>query len=237
MLATTRLDESQILELYQRFAKENRHKYDADAWQYIEENFWLYISDTCGPDILMQVYSELGIESPNGNFYKEHVRRIKELFDIKCNILDIASGMIPSFANSLAHEQLKLGKGTITLYEPLLISTEPKFANMTLHRKDFTSRTRIKDFDLITAIMPCEATETIITQACRNQKDFYIAMCGCTHSSTDYYGCYITPTIYQEQVIEKTKSLLTQYDNGTLVVERLDDNYDIDYPILYNRRK
>ena len=70
-----------------------------------------------------------------------------------------------------------------------------------------------------------------------NQKDFYIAMCGCTHFDYIPWGMYVTPEMYQDHVIDKTKRLLKEYDNGTLIVERLEGEKDLDYPILYNRKK
>lgn len=237
MFAIKNKNEREIARLFKKFAKKYRSEYTETSWQYIEENFWTYVYSNVCPDILMQIYTELGIESPNGNFYKEHVRRVQERFDITGNVLDIASGKIPAFANLLAHEQLRIGKGTITLYEPLLIETKPKHKNMTLHKQEFTSDIRIKEFDLITAIMPCDATEIVIEQACRNQKDFYVAMCGCTHFDYIPWGMYVTSEMYQEHVIEKTNRLLKEYDNGELVIETLDNNYDIEYPILYNRKK
>ncbi len=237
MLAIKGKNEEEIALLFEAFSKKYRHKYSDYSWDFIEDNFWTYVFSNACPDILMQIYTELGIESPEGNFYKEHVKRIKERFDIGCNILDIASGKIPAFANSLAYEQLRIGKGTITLYEPLLIETKSKHRNMTLHKQEFTSDIHIKEFDLLTGIMPCEATELIIEQACRNRKDFYVAMCGCTHFDYIPWGMYVTSEMYQDHVIEKTLRWLKEYDNGELVIERLDDNYPIDYPILYNRKK
>lgn len=37
-------------------------------------------------------------------------------------------------------------------------------------------------------------------------------------------------------LFDKTERLLSEYDNDTLVVETLGENYDIDYPILYNKK-
>ena len=237
MFALKGKNEREIARLFKKFAKKYRHEYTDSAWEFIEENFWTYVYSNVCPDILMQIYTELGIESPNGNYYKEHAKRVQERFDIRCSVLDIGSGKIPAFANTLAQEQLRIGKGTITLYEPLLIETNPKHRNMTLHKEEFTSKTHIKEFNLITGIMPCEATELIIEQACSNQKDFYVAMCGCTHFDYIPWGMYVSSEMYQDHVIRKTQQLLKEYDNGELVIERLDDNYAIDYPILYNRKK
>ena len=155
MFAIKGKNEQEIAKLFKKFAKKYRREYTDTAWEFIEENFWMYVYSNVCPDLLMQIYTELGIESPNGNFYKEHLRRVKERFDITGNVLDIGSGKIPAFANLLAHEQLRIGKGTVTLYEPLLIETKPKHKNMTLHKTEFTSEVHIKEFDLITGIMPC----------------------------------------------------------------------------------
>lgn len=236
MIALRNNNEREIALLFEKFAEEYRDKYPVELWEFIENKFWEHVISCTSPDVLMQVYSEIGVESPDGNFYKEHIRKIKESFDIRGNILDVGSGLIPSFANLLAYEQQKIGKGTVTIYEPLLLKTEPKYSNMKLYKKEFTSRTNIKEFDLITGILPCDATETIIEQACRNRKDFYIAMCGCTHFNFITWGMPISSEAYQEYVINQTKILLEKYNNGELVVERLDDKYDIKSPILRNRR-
>lgn len=236
MLAKKGFSEEQIAERFNIFKNKYQSRYSQDLWNYIEENFWLYVFSSCAPDVLMQVYSEIGLVHEKGDFYDEHIKRIKERFDIGCNIIDIGSGVIPSFANKLAYEQLKIGKGTITLYEPLLIDSKPKYSNMTLHREDFTLHTNIKEFNLVTGIMPCEVTETIIEQACQERKDFYIAMCGCVHVDNYMPFMSISPESYQRYIIEKTASLLRKYDNGQLEVDSLGPEFEIDYPILSNRR-
>lgn len=237
MIVKKGLNEKFIALAYNSFCKKYKSVYTPEEWEFIENNFWTYIFSSSAPDLLMQIYTELGIECTSGNYYQKHLNNLQTKFNINCNVLDIASGIIPSFANLLAHEQLKTGKGTVTLYEPLLGFTKPKHRNMTLHKEKFTTETSIKEFDLITAIMPCAATETIIENACRNQKDFYIAMCGCTHFEYIPWGMYVTPEMYQDYVIDKTNRLLDEYDNGTLVIEKLEGETDIDYPILYNRKK
>ncbi len=237
MIVQKGLSEEHISKLYNSFCQNYKSIYTPEEWEYIENNFWTYVFAPGAPDLLMQIYTELGIENVGGSYYKRHLENLKTKFDIGCNVLDIASGIIPSFANLLAHEQLQLGKGTVTLYEPLLGITRPKHRNMTLHKEKFTAETHIKEFDLITGIMPCGATEIILENACRNQKDFYIAMCGCTHFEYIPWGMYVTPEMYQDYVIDKTNRLLDEYDNGTLVVEKLEGETELDYPILYNRKK
>ncbi len=228
---------SKLKSRFQKFAEKYAHKYSKEAWEYIEDNFLKEIHNNCAPDILMQVYSELDIMPSPASFYHKHLRLIKQLFPIDGNIVEIGSGRIPAFANLLASEQKHIGKGTITIYEPLLVELEPKYPNMTIHNEDFTNNTDISNTDLVVGIMPCEATETILESAIRNQKDFYVAMCGCVHSSlSNFYGFYGTsPELYQEQVIEKAKVLTKKYNNGTIEVTRL-KNTEINYPIIYNKK-
>lgn len=237
MMAKKGFSEEQIAKRFNLFKEKYQQLYPEDLWEYIEENFWLYVFQTCAPDVLMQVYTEMGLVHENGDFYAAHISKIKERFNIGCNIIDIGSGIIPSFANKLAYEQLKINKGTITIYEPLLVDAKAKYPNMTIHKEDFTQKTDITKFDLVTGIMPCEATETIIEQACRYQKDFYIAMCGCVHlAMPSYYCSYISPEYYQNYIIDKTKRLIKEFNNGELEIDYLDSNFAIDYPILSNRR-
>ena len=209
-----------------RFMRLYGHLYSDHAKEFINENFIIYLEENMAPDILMQIYYATGLQPNCGPFYNAQ------------NILEIGSGRIPAFASQVASIQKRIGKGTITLYEPLLMNTKPKHKNMTLHKEDFTENVSIKEFDLIAGILPCEITETIIASSCKAQKDFYVAMCGCTHF--EYLSPYmsVNPYVYQDYVIKLTRDLLSEYDNGELVIDYLpEDEFGIDYPILYNRKK
>ncbi len=219
------------------FAKKYKSLYSKSAWEYIEEEIFNALKENDAPDILMQIYSELKINPSPARFYQHHLKLVKENFPIDGNIVDIASGMLPAFANLLAEEQLHIGKGTVTIYEPLLLSMEPKHPNITLHKEEFTSDTDLSKYDLVTGIMPCDATEIILENAIRNHKNFYVAMCGCVHDPLAYYYGYmgIAPEVYQEKVIAKAEKLLKEYDDGTLEVTQL-KNTELNYPILYNKK-
>lgn len=224
----------EISEAYKAFLKQYKDKYRKYQVDIIKEDFWYYLGETEAPDIIMQIYSELGIVGDKGDFYDLHIKKILENFNIGCHITDVASGFFPSFANKLAQEQLKINKGTITLYEPLLVVDKPKFPNMTLKKECFTLNTDITSTDLVTSIFPCEITLPIIEQACRNQKDFYIAMCGCSHLKMGFH--IVPPLVFQDHVMLETQKLLKEYDNGELVVDYLGDEYEFNFPILYNRK-
>ena len=228
------MTKEEILKLrFEKFLLKYESLYDQRMINYIKENFWDSMDEVV-PDVLMQVYSELGILK--NNFYLEHLNKIKQNFDITGDVLEVCSGVIPAFGNLMAKEQLKIGCGTITLCDPALILDKPKYPNMKLVKDKFTLDTNINNFDLITGILTCEATEDIIESACKNHKNFYIAMCGCTHFKAFPLFTSLTPEVYQKQVITLTKNLLKKYDNGELVIEKLDDSYELNYPILYNKK-
>lgn len=223
---------------FQVFKERYQQLYTEEAWKYIEENFFDGLKEKDAPDILMQVYSFLGINPSPARFYRRHLKLLRDNFPITGNVIEIGSGMLPAFAYLIANEQRKIGSGTITIYEPLLVEAFPKYSNMVFHKELFSHDTDITDYDLVTGIMPCEATETILESAIRNRKDFYVAMCGCVHSPMSYfYGLYGTsPELYQQRVIEDARALSKKYDNGEIEVTRL-KNTELDYPILYNKRR
>lgn len=205
-------------------------KYSPRLWATIERSLLYFQKDELAPSELMQIYSEMGLELDFGDIYDAHLQKLKENFDIRKNILEIGGGHIPVFAKKIAHEQLRLKSGTITVYEPMLVESESMLPNLRLQRKEFTTSTRIKEFDIIAGIYPCSATEMAIESACQNNKDFYIALCNC-----DELGDGDVKK-FHEYIIEKTESLLKKYDNGTLVVDRLGGNFTNPNPILYNKR-
>ncbi|MBQ4031536.1 MAG: hypothetical protein II625_07250 [Bacilli bacterium] len=214
-------------------------RYKPETWEYIEEHFYDDIHSNEAPDILMQIYSELDIVPSAGNFYRKHLKLIKKLFPLDGNIVEVGAGRIPALANLIASEQLRIGKGTITIYDPLLVQMTPKYPNIEIHKEYFYNDTDISHADLVVGVMPCDATESILENAIASDKDFYVAMCGCVHSplqSMSMFGFGTSPEIYQAEVIDKAKTLLKQYgDHSRLEVTKLKD-HPINYPILYNRR-
>jgi hypothetical protein len=85
--------------------------------------------------------------------------------------------------------------------------------------------------------MPCDVTETILENAIKSGKPFYVAMCGCVHSpwaSMYSFGFGTSPEIYQQQVMAKAESLIEEYGGEELQVTKL-KNSPINYPILYRK--
>lgn len=185
----------------------------------------------------MQAYDLCGIESQNGTFYNVHLDRLKDIYGLDKNIVEVAAGVIPSFAKKNYKEQMKLGKGTITIYElDLLFEKEESCPKMVINRKEFNSTCNIKDSDLVAGLFLCEATETIIEEACKYDKDFYVAMCGCVHFR-DAFVPYSESNskLYQSYIIDLANRLVS--NNKELVVDKLEDKYMVPYPIIYTKKK
>lgn len=238
MKAINGLTEEQIADRFYLFLEEYEKDYKTEAFEYIKEHFWDYINEYMCPDILMQVYSEIGAEPIKGTYYNTHLHNIERLFGLDKNIIEVASGMIPAFANKIAARQQKLQKGTITIYDPLLLRTTSRFPHMTIHKEPFSRTEDLSSYDLIAGLLTCEATEEMIVSACEQRKDFYIAMCGCDHiaSSNPFYMTYV-PGRYINHIINLAKKLMKENDNGTLEIKYLNKKFDCEYPILYNRKK
>ena len=211
--------------------------YTDSCREYIEENFILYLDEPTAPDVLMQIYATVGCGVKKGSFYNAHLTRIQNMYGLDRNIAEVGGGLMPAFAQKVATIQHKTKKGTITVYDPDLIITKPNFKNLILQKEEFHKDTDVHSYDLVMGLLPCGATEAIISASCKAQKEFYIAMCGCTHFEFYYPFGYYTPRMYQEYVIQLAQDKLKEYDNGELIIDYLPEEYGIDYPILYNRKK
>ena len=215
---------------YNALLNEYSSSMDKRALAYIRENFWKLKDSYEMPDILMQVYSELGILKDN--VYLKHLEKIKNIFDINCNVLEIGGGMLPAFSNILAREQLRIGNGTVTVYDRLLATTKPKHPNMKLIKDEFTLKSDIKSFDLVLGIMPCDATEIMIQKVCEARKNFYLFMCGCNHFDFPQMLMYGSSSeSYQRYIIKFANELI----DGEIGIDTFENSYGLDYPVLYKK--
>lgn len=225
-----------VEEAYQEYKKNYEHFYSEKAKQYIEDNFFKEAYKTSNMDILMQLYSELGLDIGKHTFYDEHLERINSIFGLDRDIIEVASGYIPAFANKIAKKQLALNCGTITIYEPELFEEKAKYSNMTIHKEKFTEQTKINKDSLGIGILPCDATEAMIRNFCKNNMDFYIAMCNCAHKSNNIFPTYQ----YQNKMVDLAESLLEKYSNHQkeLKIDYLDDEFVFGYaPIIYTKQR
>ncbi len=109
---------------------------------------------------------------------------VSSLYGNDINILEVGGGFYPVFAQYVSNLQRESkGLGSITVYDPRLITEEVE--GLKLHKEKFTSGMDMTPYNLCVGILPCEAIRLIIREATSNEKDFFIAMCGCTHFEKD----------------------------------------------------
>ena len=217
---------------FNTFMNKYGKKYSESVESYIRGHFYKDIGSYWLLMPLYQIYSELGIFPDDRNTYIAYFNKLIENFDIGKNILDVASGYLPAFANIVAERQIQLGSGTVTICDPTLIIDKVKHTNMVMTKEIFTRSTDLSKYDLITSIMPCETTETLIKTACENNKDFFIALCPCEPINQANYDDI--PSF--EKNTQLAKQLVKEYNMGELVVDYLDKSYSVNTPLIYNKR-
>lgn len=235
----SKLSDEEIMRRFNIFMKRYGDKYDDYIREILYTEFLKNVGEREMYGEFYQLYDHLNIIQPKDNPYIYHLNTISNNFDLSGNILEVGCGAYPSFARRIADKQLKIGKGTITVYDPSLVTRRTtKYKNMKLVAKEFTPEVSIKEYDLVIGIMPCLATDSIIESLSITPKDFYISFCGCDHYAIRFgYNPFRFMTPSYNSNIEELKHICEKKDLGQLILDELPPYYCIDYPVVYNKRK
>lgn len=195
------------------------------AWGIIcEEPFRVY-------DILRQIYGEFDLIPEHQDMHQAFIKILEENFYINRDIIEVAGGIVPDLGKKLAARQKT---GTLTVYDPRLITSIKTPENMVLKKEHFGKKTPLGDAKMLIAFMPCDLAPTLIDIACKNDLDFMIALCeGGARTGyewieeDDEWIGYMTYSA--SRGIEKSKM-------GTLQTASL-EKFGSPYPIIYNKRK
>ena len=180
-----------------------------------------------------------GLIKPGYNQYLLYLKMLVNNFSINCNIIEVGGGIIPIFAKYVAQEQLKTGFGTITVYDPkLLSSNNSEYSNMLLYKEPVTSKTDLSKYDLVIGIMPCLGTDITLKLIEEYSKDFFIVLCGCDHTKYDLnnHGNYGYRPSYNDY-IEEARRICDENNLGDLIIDYLPGSSSFNNPIIYNKRK
>lgn len=214
------------------FLNKYGYSYEQSDLDFIKRTF-LSLMGIKSPDVrLSQIYSHLGFFNRDEDPYLGYLNKFEEHFNVDSNILDIASGCFPSWANKIAKKQIEIGSGRITLYDPKLVIDRPLTKNMTIHKEAFTKSVNIKSYDVITSILPCEATRLVINSSLKNKKDFFVALCGC-HVSSKLDSIHFT----HDEIINQVYRDIKESNLGSLEVDSLGTKYNNHLPILIYKNK
>jgi hypothetical protein len=187
-------------------------------------------------DILTQIYAEIGMLPDAENYYLGFSRMVGALYGWDCNMVEIGAGTFPNFSKYVDIEQRKIGKGTITAYDPYLI-TKP-LGNIKLCHEEFTDKTDVSYADLLVGIMPCTATELIINTAIKNKKEFLVALCDCDPYEGSFgtieNGRKITSyDVWSKEIYGLAKK---QERDGFKIGQAFTQSFHFDSPIIFSRK-
>lgn len=180
-------------------------KYDYD--EEIEKFILNSLSTNCMCDVISQAYSACDILEEKDNMYLEFLTNLEKYFTLDHNIVDVGGGLYPALATYIKEKQVKLKKGTITVFDSDLVVN--KLNGIVLKKELFTENTQIENCDLIIGTYTCEATIPIIRNARKNYIPFSIALCGCTHFSSQelnsipYYANYQIQNLWNEYIMDE----------------------------------
>lgn len=213
---------------YQKMYYKN---YYDDEKRFINSNIFKN-NDSCEVDLLAQIYSRIGVFNEYEDRYLQYVKLLSNEFSLCGNILEVGAGRFPIVSYHLS--KIKCRKGTITAYDPRLVTNE--LEKIKLVKKNFTMEDDIEKYDLIIGFAPCDATETIIRQACKNKKDFSIATCGCTiHFPLEFYK---SKKNYTEQEWFDYLYLLAseiKSEDCLIDIKYLPSSFNYKYPIIQGK--
>ena len=122
-------------------------------------------------------------EGIGGKNAVSYLMKVKKYSFLEGNCCEVGAGNYPRLAE-LTAPQIKLKKGTLTIYEPNILFT--KIDNVTIIKDKFKKSTNINHIDTIYGMFPCEASITIAEKAFEEDKNLLLAFCSCDHSTKEH---------------------------------------------------
>lgn len=229
-------NKKEILHRLKKFLRIFGRNYDPAIYNYIEENF-LNCEYNQTSYILLQIYALFGMLEETDNHYLQFAKMVGEKYGFDKNILEVGCGYLPMFAKYYNNLQIRNNKNSkITVYDPDIVVNKAK--NIKLCKTKFTLESNVDDYDLLVGILPCEATKTIINKAIDSDKEFLIAMCGCTHFSDEEipWGPFGRMQLPYKYWVENVYDLacLQKYNGYNVDMEYA--NFDFPYPIISSKK-
>lgn len=208
-------------------------EYTEDEINFIRSNLINFFKSGTQIDITSQVLVALGRLPDCDNRYKKYLEFLKTRYSLDGNILEVACGKFPALSKYIDEYQKDLSNGSITAYDPKLITTS--YGNIRLHKKIFDDTIDLSNYSLVTAIHPSEATVQIIEAANKGDRDFSILTCGCAHFPDKERPFFYTPAImyeWQNYLINVARRDLSP--SRTLDIDYIDG---INTPVISSRKK
>lgn len=226
------ISKNEYIQRVRNFVEAHKSSYTDLEYNYlISSARWALDKPFLMDDIIRQVFEEVGSLPKELNMYEGFLELLEENFDINTDIIEVGGGIVPSLSKKIA---LRQKSGTITVYDPRLMTDFNHPSNLVLKKENFKNDTPIGKAKLIIGFMPCEATNILIQSACKNKVDFMLALCeGGSRPGYEWLE-------YDDEWIAHMKHNaidgMEGTNMGTLEVASL-EQYGNPYPVIYNKRK
>ena len=209
------------MDKFNEFIEQNILKYPAPVIRFIMDNFDKKIKTIEGIDIVNQVYDELGFLSDENNIYISFLNIVSRYHSLDGNILQVGGGYIPALSKHIATQQLKIGRGTITVYDSKLIIKNYK--GIILIKRNLTKKDDLSPYDSIVGLFMRDDAETIIEQAFKYNKDYSIGLCGCVPKNPHLQKHILSTQEWYEYIISKAERMKRKKDE--LYIDCLNSQY------------
>ena len=189
-------------------------------------------SDEFIPDLIREIYDEVGIIPDKKNVYLEFLSLLRGVHSIEDKrILEVGGGTIPRLAKRIHNIQTT---GSITVYDPRLSLYERDMERFHLVRKPFDSNTLVGDYQLMVSLMPCEACEAVIRKATDCKVDFMLGFCeGGPHG--DEFDYFEDEDEWLNSMLYLARDRIEEQGMGKMKVKYLKECNN-PYPVIYNER-
>ena len=206
-----------------------------------------YKNPRANDKVFYQIFSAIDALPQEINPYYQFMKIIEKEFGLERDIIDVGGGMFPALSLEIAKRQKEIGKGTITCYDPELVTTT--LDGITLKKEKFTLSSSIPENALIIGQKPCEATETIIRTSSIKNLEVFVQLCACTHNVPREYRLSHTETknlwySYIQELAEDTLPEGFSLEKGTMIdplakIQQESPNYklNIEDPTIMIKRK
>lgn len=183
-------------------------------------------------DYLTQIYHALNLYRNDENPYIGITNIIEKIFGLDINIVEVGGGVYPALSECIAKRQMRINKGTITVYDPYL-SKKLDLKHINLKKEYFYGYGEEKA-DLVIGKEPCAATNTLINFATINKKNLVLSPCECYELLPEYYEFDNNPIA---QWYEYVKDQITYQKDDNLHTYYLETKYNYNNPIYVKKKE
>ncbi len=198
-----------------------------------------YYKPNKNENFFLQVFSISGAYPDEVNPYYQMATEIEEEYGVDRDIMEVGAGFFPALAVELRKKQIKIGKGTVTIYDPkTIIDSESEYGIKVIKQK-FTENMMIKEGSILVGRKPCKATPIIIKNANAQAIETYINLCACNHTPDTYqheHSDVAQKDMWPHYIENLTKSTLPKNFIANRVVKENPITYEKEIIIKTKRR-